>query len=204
MTAPKKIGYQGQKLPKHVEEAVRQMYAVEPNKSLIARTLHLNLSTVYRILKKEDPEIQRERRREAMGKLASKLTDNALTLADEVAKIPEDATYMQKATSLGIQVDKIEKLDKRLDEQHKDDKLESGEMFQLPTDVESLAGLIRNDLREIGSMLGYALIRGTEGLLKDTSKAPVFVDAEITSINDLDPGESDAQQQSGSDRTPGE
>jgi hypothetical protein len=203
MAKPKKIGYQGQKLPEHVKEAIKQMYAVEPNKSLVARTLNVNLSTVYRVLKQEDPEIQREKRREAMGKAAQKLAKNAEVLIDDISTPPEDATYMQKATVMGITVDKWEKLDKRLDDQQKDDKVESGDMFQLPTDVEALAGLIRNDLREIGGMLGYALIKGTENLVKEKPEEPVLVEAEIITIDDLDPGATDAQRQSGSDRAPG-
>jgi transposase-like protein len=201
MTAKRKIGFRG-KYPEHVREAVRQLYAIDQNKSHIARTLGINLSTVYRILKQEDPEVAREKRREALGRLASKAAGKAEDLIDNLEP-PEEATYMQRATGFGILTDKVVALDKRLDDQHKDDKIEAGEMLQPPEDVEALAGLIRNDLREIGSMIGGAFTQALEKKV-DPVAAAVEVEAVVTNLSDLDPGVADAQGESGRHRPDGE
>jgi hypothetical protein len=189
-----KRGRQGDKLPEALKEAIRQMYAIEPNKAFIAREMGLHYSTVCRILNHEDPEVARERRREAMSKLAGTITDNAQNLAEDIGRVPEDATFMQKATAFGIQVDKLEKLDRRLDEQYKDDKFESGQPA-LPENVEQLAGMIRNDLKALSGLIGYKLDPGedpAEAVKTLTEKIKV-VEAEVTKVDDLYPeGKSDA------------
>jgi hypothetical protein len=186
---------QGQPLPAHVVEGIKQMYAAEGNKSLVARAFNVNLSTVYRVLGREDPEIARERRREALGQLASKLSDNALRLADDLSTVPEDASYMQKATVMGITVDKVEKLDKRLDDQHKDDRAEAGELVAMPNSIDEIHGLLRNDLRFLVGVLGASVLQGLvpkehQDNLTDELQA---VEAEVEKLSDLDIGANHAQ-----------
>lgn len=184
------MAQRGQKLPEHIVQGIRQMYAVEQNKSLVARAFNVNLSTVYRVLGREDPEIARERRREALGRLAAKLSDNAEKLVDDLSTTPEDASYMQKATVMGITVDKLEKLDKRLDDQHKDDKLEVAGLTAVPNSVEEIQGMLRNDLRFLVGVLGASVL---QGLLPKEQRDVVeddlrVVEAEVKKLGDLDIG----------------
>lgn len=195
----RKIGYKGQKLPSDVQEGIRQMFALEGNKSLVARRFNVNLSTVYRVLGKEDPEIARENRREALGKLASKLSENALNLVDDVSAIPEDATWYQKNIAMGITVDKVEKIDKRLDEKYRLDQIDSGEVMAIPEDVEVIKGMIRNDIKELAVFIGMKLGVDTGNLGDDDLIK--FVEAEVTTLSDLDGGTPDAQRENGDDKS---
>lgn len=181
-------GYKGQKLPSHVKEGIKQMFLVEPNKSLIARTFGVNLSTVYRTLGKEDPEVVREKRREAMARVAGKISEHVEQMVDNITP-PDDASYMQKMTGFGIAVDKLVNLDKRLDEQQKDAKVESGEMLALPEDVESIMGLIRNDMRGLSVLLG---VQFASPQARDVEAEIVDAQAEeILQLADLDVGAAD-------------
>lgn len=187
-----KKSYQGAKLPEHIIEGIKQMYALEGNKAAVARAFNVNLSTVYRVLGREDPETARERRAEALGKLASKASEKAQALIDNLEP-PEDATYMQKATAFGIIVDKVEKLDKRLDEKHRLDQFDAGEVLALPEDVEAVKGMIRNDLKELAVFIGLKFA--------DLAKLPEpelakIVEAEVTKLSDMDPGAYHGPQQS--------
>lgn len=197
----KKKSYQGAKLPAHIEEGIKQMYAVENNKAAVARAFNVNISTVYRVLKKEDPEVAREKRTEALGKLATKLSENALKLADDVAEIPENAAWGQKGIMLGIQVDKIEKLDKRLDEKRRLDQVDAGEVLALPEDVESIRGMLRNDLKEIAVFLGLKIT--TTGEEIEEEQLAQIVEAEVTKIADLDEWATDAQPEDRDDQSDG-
>lgn len=171
----RQYGYKGTKLPAHVVEGIKQMYAVERNKSLIARTFGVNLSTVYRVLGKEDPEVVREARQEALARLASKAAKHAEAIIDNL-EVPADASYLQKMTGFGIATDKATNLDKRLDEKQKDAKVESGEILELPDSLESLTGLIRNDLRGLSVLLGIQLT--------DKLNLGPIVDAEVVEEDD--------------------
>jgi hypothetical protein len=196
MATPRKRNYQGQKLPDHVAEGIRQMYSMEPNKALVARTFGVNLSTVYKVLGKEDPEVLREKRREAMSKIASKMTDRVVELVDDLAP-PPDASYMQKATATGILTDKVAVLDKRLMEHEQNDKVESGEINALPENIEALVGIVRNDLKSLTMVLGVKF--GSELLEKvkeveDSLGTKLVESPEITKLSDFDnPGEFDEQ-----------
>jgi len=165
------------------------MYAMEPNKALVARTFGVNMSTVYKVLGKEDPEVIREKRREAMSKIASKMTDRVLELVDDLAP-PEDASYMQKATATGIITDKIAVLDKRLMEHEQNDKIEAGDINALPENLEALVGLVKNDLKSLTMVLGVRF--GDSGLMEkvreveDTLGAKLVESPEIRNISDLD------------------
>jgi hypothetical protein len=190
--AKRDYGYQGQKLPSHVREGIKQMYLVEPNKSLIARTFGVNLSTVYRILGKEDPEVVREARQEAMARLASKASKHAEAIIDNL-EVPEDASYLQKMTGFGIAVDKVEKLDKRLDEKQKDARVESGEIMALPDDIESITGLIRNDLRGLSVLLGIQFAGLPQSRAVDAEVVEEQAE-EVLKLSDLDVGALDEQE----------
>ena len=195
-----KSGYQGQKLPADVIEGIKQMYALEGNKSLVARRFNVNLSTVYRVLGKEDPEVARENRREALGKLASKLSENALNLVEDVADIPEDATWYQKQIAMGITVDKVEKVDKRLDEKYRTDQIDAGEVMAIPEDVEVIKGMIRNDIKELAVFIGMKLGETDNVPTEDLGR---IVEAEVTKLSDLDAGAEDAQWTNGDDQSNG-
>jgi len=193
MPRPKKLGYRGTKLPTHVAEGIKQMYLVEPNKSLIARTFGVNLSTVYRALSKEDPEIVREQRAEAMSRLASKAAAHAEAIIDNL-EVPENASYLQKMTGFGIAVDKVKGLDQRLDEKQRLDKMDAGELVSLPEDLDSINSFIRNDLKSLCQIIGITIDvprTGKAALVKQLEA----VEAEIVTLSDLDPGAVDATRQ---------
>jgi len=161
-------------------EGIRQMYETEPNKSKIARMFGVSLSTVYKALGKVDPEEQRERRRASMGRIAEKMVSRVETLVDGL-EIPEEATYMQRATVIGILTDKVEKLDKRLEESQKEDDQQAA---PLPETVEALAGILRNEIRALGHILHLDEAKPIVQEVKKFVEAKV-VEAEVLSIEDL-------------------
>jgi len=194
MPRPKKIGYKGAALPAHVREGIKQMFMVEPNKSLIARTFGVNLSTVYRVLGKQDPEVVREQRQEAMARLASKAAVHAEKIIDNL-EIPEDASYLQKMTGFGIAVDKVKGLDQRLDEKQRLDRADAGEIIALPEDLDSINSFIRNDLSQLCKIIGITIDVPRPGNKAVVISQLEAVEAEITKLSDLDPGASDASRQ---------
>lgn len=167
-------------IPPEVFEGIRLMYETEPNKSKIARMFNVSKSTVYKALGKTDPEEQRERRREAMGRIAGKMTAKIETLMDGL-DVPENATPMQKATIVGILTDKVEKLDKRLEDAEREDEIQAN---PLPETVEALAGVLRNEIRAMGFILK---LDEAKPIVAEVEKivSTKIVDAEVLSLDDL-------------------
>jgi hypothetical protein len=147
----KKIGYKGAALPDTVREGILQSVAMGNTKKMTAEMFGVDITTVYRVLKKVDPEIQKERRREALAKIAGdvsvKVQQHLETLEPD-----GDATYMQRATVTGILTDKLVALDKRISDNEKDEMISEGTM--VPESIEALVGVIKNDLREVSTIVG--------------------------------------------------
>lgn len=176
-------------IPEETLQAIRTMYETEKNKAKLARVFSVSISTVYKALGKQDPETQREERSERMGRIAGSMAQRIEELVNGL-ETPENATYMQKATVVGILTDKLEKLDKRLAESKQEEVLAS---LPMPETVEALAGALRNDIRSIAFVLQLnpaadKLVREVRQIEAELDRKLVPVEAEIESIDDIDAG----------------
>ena len=170
------------------KEAILQLVALGRTKKDIAETIGVDQSTVYRFLRKQQPDELKEARREAMERVAQKVTKHVEESLDKL-DVPEEATYLQRMTGIGIGVDKIAVLDKRLQEHDDRDKTPAAGAL-LPTSIEALVGAIRNDIKSFDfSILRVHLDKEdaalVEGLSLDTP-FPRAVEAEVMRLEDFD------------------
>lgn len=172
------------------KEAILQLVALGHTKTEIAKTIGVDLTTVYRFLKKQKPEELKESRREALERIASKISKH---VEDSIEKleVPEEASYVQRMTGIGIGTDKVIAIDKQIMAQEAAES--APQVSMLPTNIEALVGAIRNDLKSLDvSILRVHLDKGdaamVEGLSLETPMPRLVVDAEVTSLDDLDVG----------------
>ena len=174
------------------QEAIAQMVAVGMTKMDIAKQMGIDVSTVYRIMKRRDPKQMKEERREAMERIASKLS-GLVERTLETLEPPDDASYMQRQTGMGIMTDKLAVVDRRLQE-HEDREVGAGAFgVAIPGSIEALVGAIRNDLRGCGllTLLQVRLDKDGDTLGESVQKLEEqmglkLVEAEVTKIGDLD------------------
>jgi len=179
------------------KETIYQMVAMGYTKKDVAKTLGIDQSTVYRILKLRSPQELVEERKEAMARIAGKIAGHVESIIDKL-EIPENASYVQRMTGMGISVDKFAVLDRRLQE-HEDRETASGPGNLLPNSIEALVGAIRNDLRGGGllTLLQVRLDKDGDTLGESVSKLEdqlgmKLIEAEVTKLEDLDVGGLDA------------
>ena len=166
-------------------DGIRKMYEDEKNKSKLARMFGVSLTTVYKAIGKEDPTEQNERRREGMAKAADHMQVTIEQLARDLQTVPPNASYQQKAVVLGILSDKVERIDKRLEEaKHEDDVA----AMPMPETIEALAGALRNDLRSISFVFNLGVGEDLEKEVRSVEKVTgqKIIDAEVLSLDDLD------------------
>jgi len=171
------------------QEAILQLNALGHSKKEIAKTIGVELSTVYRFLKKQQPEELREIRREAMERVAGKIARHVEQSIDKL-EVPEEATYLQRMTGIGIGVDKIAVIDKRLQE-HDDREAAPSAIGAIPATIEALVGAIRNDLKSLDfSILRVHLDRDDNALIEGMleTPAPKMIEADVVTLGDLDVG----------------
>jgi transposase len=176
------------------KEAIYQLVAAGHTKRQVAKTLGVDEKTVYRVLKKKSPEELLEERKEAMARIASKITRHVEESIEKL-EIPENASYVQRMTGIGISVDKMAVLDRRLQE-HEDREAGSGPGIQVPNSIEALVGAIRNDLRGGGllTLLQVRLDKDGDTLQESVTKMEEhlgmkLIEAEeVKRIEDLDVG----------------
>jgi predicted transcriptional regulator len=188
----------GKQLNDIQKETIHQMVAMGCSKKEVAKTLGIDLSTVYRTMKMRSPQELVESRKEAMERIASKIAGHVETIIDKM-EVPENASYVQRMTGMGISVDKLAVLDRRLQE-HEDRETASGPGNLLPNSIEALVGAIRNDLRGGGllTLLQVRLDKDGETLGESVNKLEdqlgmKLIEAEVTKLEDLDVGGLDAQ-----------
>ncbi len=174
--------------PQEKIDYIRKMYEDEPNKAKIARMLGVSVRTVYRALGKEDPESQREKRREAMGRITGTMTDRIEALLDSVREIPANASYTQRMVAIGILSDKVEKMDKRMEDSTREDMIAA---LPIPETVEAMAAALRNEIRQVNLVLqivpeGPKVIEEARQLEDRTGQK--LIEAEFLDIADLDGG----------------
>ena len=178
------------------QETILQLLSIGHTKSSIARAVGVDRATVYRFLKKQSPDQLRESRREAMEKIASRITQHVESQIDRLDP-DEKMTYLQRMTGIGIGVDKMAVIDRRIQE-HDDRDTGAGPGALIPNSIEALVGAIRNDLR--GGLLTLLQVRlDKDGdTLEDsvrqleTQMGVKLIEAEVTKIEDLDVGGPDA------------
>jgi predicted transcriptional regulator len=175
------------------KETIYQMVAMGHTKRSIAKMLGIDESTVYRTLKRRSPQELLEERKEAMARIASKMTAHVEASIDQL-EIPENASYVQRMTGIGIGTDKIAVLDRRLQE-HEDREATGGPGVQVPNSIEALVGAIRNDLRGGGllTLLQVRLDKDGDTLGESVRKleeelSVKLIEAEVTKLEDLDVG----------------
>jgi uncharacterized protein with ATP-grasp and redox domains len=177
----------GKSLPQETIDGVKKMYEQEPNKNKLARMFGISRRSVFNILGKVDPDEQRERRQEAMGRMADTMAARVEDLLDSVKKIPEKASYQQRMVAIGILTDKIDRIDKRLEESKREDAIAA---LPMPETVEAMAAALRSEIRQVNFILNLTPEGGRmieEARRLEAQIGTPIVDAEvIDSISDLD------------------
>ncbi len=180
----------GKAMTAETANGIRQMYEQgELNKSKLARIFGVSVHSVYQAIGKEDPASRREKRQEAMGRIAGTMTDRIEALLNSVKEIPKGASYQQRMVAIGILTDKVEKLDKRLEEAKHDDVLAA---LPMPETVEAMAAALRSEIRQVNFILnlvpeGRQIVEDARRIEIETSRP--IVDAEVLDISDLDGGQ---------------
>lgn len=178
------------------QETILQLLSLGHTKASIARAVGVNKSTVYRFLKKQSPDELRESRREAMERIAGRITQHVEAQIDRLDP-DEKMSYLQRMTGIGIGVDKMAVIDRRIQE-HDDRDTGSGPGQLIPNSIEALVGAIRNDLR--GGLLTLLQVRldkdgdTLESSVREleTKMGVNLIEAEVTKLSDLDVGGHDA------------
>lgn len=172
------------------KEAILQLEAIGHTKKEIAKTIGVDITTVYRYLKKARPEQLKESRREALERIASRMTEHVEKQIDRLDP-DEKMTYLQRMTGIGIGTDKVIAVDKQIMAQEAQEAAPQ-QTALLPSSIEALVGAIRNDIKSLDvSILRVHLDKDDAALVQDLSletPLPRVIDAEVTHIEDLDVG----------------
>ena len=146
--------FSGKKIPAHVKKSVIDLVAAGQAKTDVARSLNISLRSVYSILGTKSPDKLREQRREKMVELQDKAANIARVAMDMITPDKlQESSPSQLAVIAGINMDKVEKFDRRITENEQEEK--SQDLDMVPDKLEPLLGAIRNMLREFDpSLLG--------------------------------------------------